>query len=230
MIDRDGHIRALRRLFSNNSVIVLLGPRGAGKTTLSRDFAQRSRSNSYFFDLASAADRSRLDDPALALSNLQGLVVLDEIHRAPHILDAVRQLLLRPWNPARFLVLSSIFPDKLRQRFETISEFTSRYELPRSSVLGTSRTTQASLLWLRGGLPASYGAGSDSESYEWRERYVRDFVERDIHRLTSNAPERPDRAIPDHAGALPCAGVERIGTGALAGRLASHGPPLSEYS
>lgn len=187
MIDRDGHIRALRRLFSNNSVIVLLGPRGAGKTTLSRDFAQRSRSNSYFFDLASAADRSRLDDPALALSNLQGLVVLDEIHRAPHILDAVRQLLLRPWNPARFLVLSSIFPDKLRQRFETISEFTSRYELP-GLLSSELPVPQASLLWLRGGLPASYGAGSDSESYEWRERYVRDFVERDIHRLTSNAP------------------------------------------
>ena len=195
MIERDGHIRALRRLFSNNPVIVLLGPRGAGKTTLSRDFAQRSRSNFYFFDLGSAADRSRLDDPALALSNLQGLVVLDEIHRAPHILAAVRQLLLRPWNPARFLVLSSIFPEKLRRQFESLSQFTSFYQLP-GLLSAELPVPQANLLWLRGGLPASYSAGSDGESYEWRERYVRDFVERDIHRLTSNAPtERIERFL-----------------------------------
>ena len=186
MIERDDHVRALRRLFSNNSVIVLLGPRGAGKTSLSRDFAQRSRSNAYFFDLGSAADRSRLDDPELALSSLQGLVVLDEIHRAPHILAALRQLLLRPRNPARFLVLSSIFPDKLRRQFESLSRFTSYYELP-GLLSAEIPVPQASLLWLRGGMPASYSAGSDSESYEWRERYVRDFVERDIHRLTSNA-------------------------------------------
>ena len=190
MIERDGHVRALRRLFSNNSVIVLLGPRGAGKTTLSRDFAQRSRSNSYYFNLGSASDRSRLGDPALALSNLQGLVVLDEIHRAPHILDALRQLLLRPWNPARFLVLSSIFPDKLRRKIESLSEFTSCYELP-GLLSSEVPVPQANSLWLRGGLPASYSAAGDSESFKWREGYVNDFLERDVHRLTSNVP--PDR-------------------------------------
>ena len=88
MIERDGHIRALRRLFSNNSVVLLLGARGAGKSTLAREFAQRDRLNSYFFDLRSATDRMRLDDPALALSGLEGLVVLDEIHHAPQILGA----------------------------------------------------------------------------------------------------------------------------------------------
>lgn len=187
MIERDGHIRALRRLFSVNPVIFLLGPRGAGKTTLARDFAQRSRSNSYFFDLGSTGDRSRLDEPALALSNLQGLVVLDEIHRAPHILDVLRRLLRRPRTPARFLVLSSIAPDKLRQQFESLSEFTAYYELP-GLLSAELPVPQANVLWLRGGLPASYSAGSDGESYEWREGYVRDFLERDLHRLTSNAP------------------------------------------
>ncbi|MCY4477669.1 MAG: ATP-binding protein [Gammaproteobacteria bacterium] len=187
MIERDAHIRALRRLFSNNAVVVLLGPRGAGKSTLAREFAQRSRSNSYFFDLRAAADRSRLEDPTLALSNLQGLVVLDEIHRAPQVLSDVRQLSLRSWNPARFLILSSIATEELIEQLQPLSDFTAHYELP-----GFSSTelpvSQADLLWLRGGLPRSYSADSDEESYDWRDRYVRDFLERDIHRLASNAP------------------------------------------
>ena len=186
MIERDGHIRALRRLFSTSSAVFLLGARGAGKTTLARDFAQRERSSSHFFDLGSAADRSTLDDPALALSNLQGLVVLDEIDRAPHVLDVLRQLSVRPGTPARFLVLSSIAPDRLREQFEALFEFAACYELP-GLLSAELPVPQANLLWLRGGLPASYGAGSDSESYEWREHYVRDFLERDIHRLTSGA-------------------------------------------
>ena len=187
MIERNGHIRALRRLFSSHPVIVLLGPRAAGKSTLARDFARRGRSNSYFFDLRSAADRGRLDDPMLALSSLQGLVVLDEIHRAPQVLAVVRQLSLRSWTPARFLIISSIAPEKLRQQFESLSDFTAYYELP-GLLSAELPLSQANLLWQRGGLPSSYCAGSDEESYEWRDRYVRDFLERDIHGLTSNAP------------------------------------------
>ena len=187
MIERDGHIRALRRLFSNNPIVVLLGPRGAGKSTLAREFAQRSRSNSYFFDLRAAADRSRLEDPTLALSNLQGLVVLDEIHRAPQVLSDVRQLSLRSWNPARVLILSRIASEELLEQFEPLSGFTAYYELP-GLLSAELPVPQANLLWLRGGLPRSYSAGSDEDSYDWRDRYVRDFLERDIHRLTSNAP------------------------------------------
>ncbi len=187
MIERDGHIRALRRLFSNNAVIVLLGPRGVGKSTLARDFARRWHSNSYFFDLRSRADRARLDDPMLTLSDLRGLVVLDEIHRAPPVFGVLRRLSLRPWNPARFLVLSSIAPEKLRPQLELLPKFTAYYELPGllSTELPVARWNR---LWLRGGLPSSYVAGSDSESYEWRDRYVRDFLERDMHRLTAKPP------------------------------------------
>ena len=187
MIERDTHIRALRRLLSNNPAVALVGPREAGKTTLARDFARRWRGNSYVFDLRSAADRARLDDPRLALSSLHGLVVLDEIHRAPQLLAIVRELVQRSWNPVRFLILSSIASNQIRTAFESLSGLMAHYELP--GLLATELAVpQANALWLRGGLPASFTAGNDKKSYEWRERYARDFLERDIYRLTANVP------------------------------------------
>ena len=187
MVERDGHIRALRRLLSNKPVVALVGPRGVGKTTLARDYARRQRGNSYVFDLRSATDRARLDDPMLALSGLRGLVVLDEIHRAPHLLSIVRELAQRSWNPARFLILSSIASDQLRSEFEPLLELVAHYELT-GLLVPELAVPQANTRWLRGGLPASFSAGSDTESYGWREHYVRDFLERDIYRLTANAP------------------------------------------
>lgn len=186
MVERDGHIRALRRLLSNNPVVAMVGPRAAGKSTLARDFAQRWRANSYFFDLRSPADRARLEDPKLALSGLHGLVVLDEIHRATHVLPMVHELARRSWNPARFLILTSISPEKLRKQFEPLGELVAQYELP--GLLSPELSVpQANQLWLRGGLPSSFSAVSDEESFRWRDRYVRDFLERDIHRLTAKA-------------------------------------------
>ena len=185
MIERDSHIRALRRLFSNNPIVVLVGPRGAGKTSLSREFAQRWRSNSYFFDLRSAADRNRLEDPAVALSHLQGLVILDEVHRVPNVLSVIRELSLRSWNPARFLLLSSIATNRLSEQLEPLSDLRSLYELP-GLLVPDLPVPQTNRLWLRGGLLSSFNARNERQSFEWRDRYVRDFLERDIHSLTTS--------------------------------------------
>ena len=140
---------ALRRLFSNNPVVVLVGPRGAGKTTLAREFGQRWRATSYFFDLRSAADRTRLEDPKLALSQLQGLIILDEVHRVPNVLATVRELSSRSWNPARFLILSSIATDRLRKQLEPLADLSSYYELP-GLLAPDLPVPQANRLWLRG--------------------------------------------------------------------------------
>jgi predicted AAA+ superfamily ATPase len=43
-------------------------------------------------------------------------------------------------------------------------------------------------LWLRGGFPRSYTAGSDRASSQWRSDFVRTFVERDAPQLGINIP------------------------------------------
>jgi hypothetical protein len=45
-------------------------------------------------------------------------------------------------------------------------------------------------LWIRGGLPKSFLAPSESDSVQWRENLVRTFLERDIPQLgITVAPE-----------------------------------------
>ncbi len=185
MIERDRHIRALRRLFSDHAVVVLTGPREAGKTTLAQEFASRWRWNSYYFDLGKSADRAQIEGPGAGLAKLQGLIILDEIDRFPSVLPAVRDLAQRTWTQARFLLLSSIDFKSLGDKLQPLEDLLACYELP-GLLAEELPVPQLDTLWLRGGLPNSFTAGGDRSSYEFRERYVRDFLERGIYRLTGN--------------------------------------------
>lgn len=187
MIERDAHVRALRRLLFNKPIVTLAGPRAGGKATLARDLAMRWRGGGHVFDLRSPADRRRLEDPSLALAGLRGLVALIEIGRAPHVLPALRELAAQDSNPVRFLLVSSAAPAGMGSLFEPLSRLMARYELPGLAVTELA-ISRANDLWLRGGLPESFGAASDAASFQWRERYVNDFLERDIYRLSPNPP------------------------------------------
>ncbi|MBV1903931.1 MAG: hypothetical protein KUG58_09870 [Marinosulfonomonas sp.] len=43
-------------------------------------------------------------------------------------------------------------------------------------------------LWLRGGFPESYLAGTDRQSLTWREDFIRTYLERDIPMLGPRVP------------------------------------------
>jgi predicted AAA+ superfamily ATPase len=93
--------------------VVLVGPRQAGKTTLARAFVPSS--SACYFDLENPLAAARLNEPMSALAPLTGLVVIDEIQRAPDIFPVLRVLADRVPNPARFLLLGSASPALLRQ-------------------------------------------------------------------------------------------------------------------
>lgn len=58
----------------------ILGPRQCGKTTEAREFARQNNMPAHnYFDLGNPMDRVRLQDPLLTLSQLTGLIVIDEI-------------------------------------------------------------------------------------------------------------------------------------------------------
>ena len=108
MLDRIRYLDRINDSLKHSPVVALLGPRQCGKTTIARVLAEGERSE--YFDLENPVDISRLSAPMLALENLEGLVIIDEIQRRPELFEILRVLVDRPDSPARFLVLGSASP------------------------------------------------------------------------------------------------------------------------
>lgn len=99
-------------------VVVLTGPRQAGKTTLALEVAQRREA--LYLDLESEADRAKLSAPELYLeAHLGRLVILDEVHRMPGLFPLLRSLVdrarRRGLRNGLYLLLGSLAPEVSRQ-------------------------------------------------------------------------------------------------------------------
>lgn len=162
--------------------VALLGPRQVGKTTLALEVA-RGRPHVYL-DLESERDRSKLAEAELYLeSHLDKLVILDEVHRVPGLFPLLRGLIdqaRRQGQAAgRYLLLGSASLDVLQQSGETLAGRIAYLELAPLNVQETGAETQDAL-WLRGGFPPSLLAPSDARSLQWRDNFIRTYLERDI--------------------------------------------------
>ncbi|MFN9705599.1 MAG: ATP-binding protein, partial [Planctomycetota bacterium] len=168
-------------------VVAIVGPRQVGKTTLARQFADATAGPVHTFDLERPADLRRLADPMLALEDLTGTVVLDEIQRLPEVFPVLRVLADRPRRKARFLVLGSAAPELLAQSSESLAGRIAYLELTgfQPAEVGAKLVDR---LWLRGGFPRSFLARSDAASFAWREEFVRMFLERDLPQFRVATP------------------------------------------
>lgn len=180
MIARERYQKRIEALLREYRVVAVLGARQTGKTTLARQITGTRRST--LFDLEDPADVGRLAEPMLALRKLRGLVVIDEVQRRPDLFPALRVLADRPRAPARFLILGSASPDLLKQGSETLAgriafEHLGGFDLEE---VGGDRLDR---LHLRGGFPRSFLSRSNPASFEWRENFIRTFLERDLPQL-----------------------------------------------
>jgi len=182
MIHRTNHLRQLAALLSRHKVVGIIGARQVGKTTLAQDLARERGGSCTYFDLEKAEDVARLQEPDLALGDLKGLVIIDEIQRRPGVFETLRVLADRRRSSTRFLILGSASPDLLRQASETLAGRIIYHELGGFS-LDEVGVANHSRLWLRGGFPRSYLARSHTASHEWRQGFVRTFLERDLPQL-----------------------------------------------
>ncbi len=185
MLDRPLSLRRLVTALGRSPVTALLGPRQCGKTTLTRLLGQRRKLR--FFDLEDEVDRSRLQNPALALAPLLGLVVLDEAQRMPALFETLRVLVDRTGRRARYVILGSASPSLARGVSESLAGRVEFVELGAFD-LGETGAESLERLWIRGGFPRSFLARSGRDSLAWRENFIRTFLERDVPQLGFTIP------------------------------------------
>jgi uncharacterized protein len=172
---------ALRR----SRVVALTGPRQCGKTTLARALAAGRRAA--YFDLEDPVAAARLAEPVTALGPLRGLVVIDEVQRAPHLFPVLRVLADRDPGPARFLLLGSASPELMRQASESLAGRVEFVDMAGFMIEEVGRDALPRL-WQRGGYPRAFLARGEAASLAWREDFIRTFLERDVRNLGINVP------------------------------------------
>jgi predicted AAA+ superfamily ATPase len=180
MIERQFDLQIVRRALKRSRVVAVLGPRQAGKTTLSRQLVAADSLN--YFDLEDPASLARLSEPDTALRPLKGLVVIDEIQRRPDLFPLLRVLADRKPLPSRFLILGSAAPNLLKQSSETLAGRLETVSLEGFRLADLGARMQARH-WLRGGFPLSFTARTEADSVAWRKHFLQTFLERDLPQL-----------------------------------------------
>lgn len=183
--DRSARVGEVEAALRRSRVTAILGPRQCGKTTLAQHIARRH--GAAYFDLESPGDLRRLENPDLVLGRERRLVVLDEIQARSDLFNVLRVLVDRPGRPPRFLVLGSASPTLVRGVSETLAGRIEFVELSGFD-LQEAGTDSWERLWIRGGFPRAYLARSSEDSVQWREGFIRTFLERDIPQLGITIP------------------------------------------
>ncbi len=210
---------------SDTPVVLIVGPRRAGKTTLVRKMGEAGRTYITLDDqTALAAARS---DPVGFVRGLDRAVV-DEIQRAPDLLLAIKKTVDEDYRPGRFLLTGSAnvlapprVADSLAGRIETILLL----PLARAEMRGGAPTFLESLfggtlrsrrdaivgddlvrLVLAGGFPEMIGRDSERRRQDWARSYLASIVTRDLRDIAdiAKATELPKftRLLAEQSGRL----------------------------
>lgn len=186
-------------------VVLLAGPRRAGKTTLVRRIAQRQGLRYRTLD-DELTLLSAQEDPVGMIRSLDRAVV-DEIQRAPQLLLAIKKSVDEDRRPGRFLLTGSAnlmalptVADSLAGRMEILSllplsqseiqlrnanwidsAFAGRILKAQQPAIGGDLVERV----LRGGYPEAISRASSRRRATWARQYIDAIIQRDVRDVAS---------------------------------------------
>ncbi len=177
-------------------VVVLLGARQVGKTTLARMISAED-SKSIYVDLENPQELQilNLDISGYLKSHTDKLIILDEIQNLPDIFKVMRGLIdenrIQGRNSHQFLLLVSASMDIMRQTSQSLAGRISYLGMSGLNVLEINLNNgdaELKKLWLRGGFPNVFLSESDEVASNRLENLIRTYVERDMPQNGFNVP------------------------------------------
>ena len=188
MLNRPRLEQRLHEALRRARAVALVGPRQSGKTTLARTLVEPDAPA--YFDMENPLDEARLAQPMLALEPLLaagGLVVIDEVQRAPGLFPVLRVLMDRSPRAGQFLLLGSASPALLQQAGESLLGRLEVIEVGGFDLAEVGAGSQ-DRLWLRGGYPLAFLAPADADAEAWRINAIHRLVETDLPQYGINVP------------------------------------------
>jgi hypothetical protein len=191
--------RRAEEALADTPVVLIVGPRRAGETTLVRKMGEAGR-NYITLDDQTTLDAAQ-SDPVGFIRGLDQAII-DEIQRAPDLLLAIKKTVDEDYRPGRFLLTGSAniltlprVADSLAGRMETIQML----PLARAEVMGKTprflerlfdgklKNNQAAVvgddltkLVLIGGFPEAISRDSERRSHGWARSYLTSVLTRDL--------------------------------------------------
>jgi len=178
----------IRESLKKYPVVGIIGSRQVGKTTLAKEIQSTLKKSAVYLDLELLSDLNRLSDPELYLSQfMDTLIIIDEIQRKPSLFPVIRALVDRNRKSGRILILGSASPDLIKHASESLAGRIIYHELT-PFTLGETGFKETEILWLLGVYPESYLSERDADSYQWREAFIKTYLEMDIPQLGIRVP------------------------------------------
>jgi predicted AAA+ superfamily ATPase len=200
------HLRpALEAALGDTPVVLVVGPRQSGKTTLCRIVAEGRAAR--FLSLDDAATLAAASaDPAGFIAAQEGPILIDEVQKVPELLPAIKLAVDRRREAGRFLLTGSAdvlalprVSESLAGRMEVLTlwplsqgELAGRREgsiraffaasKPESVAPGGSRADLVERA-LRGGFPEAVARTDPERRRAWFRSYVTTILERDVRNL-----------------------------------------------
>jgi predicted AAA+ superfamily ATPase len=217
--------RRAEEALSDTPVVLIVGPRRAGKTTLVRTMAGSGRS---YITLDDQTTRDAAKNDPVGFVRGLNQAIIDEIQRAPDLLLAIKKTVDEDYRPGRFLLTGSAnvltlprVADSLAGRIETILML----PLARAEMAGTPprflerlfdgnlQRDQAAIvgedlikLVLVGGFPEAISRDSERRRQDWARSYLTSVLTRDLRDIADieRLAELPKfvRLLAEHSGQL----------------------------